>query len=107
MFFEKDGNISIITQEKVTIIELVKKLTILYTRFEHDNVIVSLTSSRTLTSSDVIEFVHISNRHRASNRSFVLGVAWSHHGTRTQQCDVMTMMRRRKRKRMRKTSFSS
>ena len=43
MFFEKDGNISIITQEKVSIIELVKKLTILYTRFEHDNVIVNLT----------------------------------------------------------------
>ena len=75
MFFEKDGNISIITQEKVTIIELVKKLTILYTRFEHDNVIVSLTSSRTLTSSDVIEFVHISNRHRASNRSFVIVIS--------------------------------
>ena len=73
MIFEKDGNISIITQEKVSIVELVKKLTILYARFETDNVIVSLTGLGPLTSSDVMEFVHISNRHRtSSNKSFLI-----------------------------------
>ncbi|MDA7558133.1 ribonuclease Z [Flavobacteriaceae bacterium] len=72
MIFEKDGNISIITQEKVSIVELVKKLFILYSRFEHDNVIVNLTCLVPLTSSDMIEFINISNNHRKSKKSFLI-----------------------------------
>ena len=48
MIFDKDGNISIITQEKVSIIELVKKLQVIYSRFKDDNIIINLTSLKPL-----------------------------------------------------------
>jgi len=72
MIFDKDGNISIITQEKVSIIELVKKLQVIYSRFKDENIIINLTSLKTLELQDIIEFLQISNRHRAAKHSFVL-----------------------------------
>lgn len=72
MIFDKDGNISIITQEKVSIVELVKKLDIIYARFKNDNIIVNLTSLKILSARDVIEFLKISNQHRKSKHSFVI-----------------------------------
>ena len=44
MIFDKDGNISIITQEKASIVELVKKLQIIYSSFKYDNIIINLTT---------------------------------------------------------------
>jgi len=72
MIFDKDGNISIITQEKVSIVELVKKLDVIYSRFKNDNIIVNLTSLKTLTTQDVVEFLNISNQHRKAKQSFVI-----------------------------------
>ena len=72
MIFDKDGNISIITQEKVSIVELVKKLDVIYSRFENDNIIINLTSLKSLTAQDVIEFLKISNQHRKEKHSFVI-----------------------------------
>ena len=72
MIFDKDGNISIITQEKVSIVELVKKLDVIYSRFKSDNIIVNLTSLKTLTTQDVVEFLQISNQHRKAKQSFVI-----------------------------------
>ena len=72
MILDKDENISIITQEKATVIELVKKIEALYPKFKNDNIIVNLTSLNTISLSDIIEFLRISNTHRASKQSFVL-----------------------------------
>ena len=72
MIFDKDGNISIITQEKVSIVELVKKLDVIYSRFKNDNIIVNLTSLKSLTTQDVVEFLKISNQHRKAKQSFVI-----------------------------------
>lgn len=72
MIFDKDGNISIITQEKVSIVELVKKLDVIYIRFKDDNIIVNLTSLKPLTAKDVVEFLQISNLHRKAKHSFVI-----------------------------------
>jgi hypothetical protein len=72
MIIDKDGNISIITQEKASIVELVKKLDVMYTRFKSDNIIVNLTSLKTLATHDVIEFLQISNQHRKARQSFVI-----------------------------------
>ena len=72
MIFDKDGNISIITQEKVSIVELVTKLQVIYYRFKNDNIIVNLTSLKQLTTQDVIEFLQVSNQHRSQKHSFVL-----------------------------------
>ena len=44
MIFDQNGNVSIITQEKATVIELVKKLQALYPKFKNNNIIVVLTA---------------------------------------------------------------
>jgi len=72
MIFDKDGNITIITQEKASIIELVKKLDVLYKRFQNDNVIVNLTSLKSILQEEIVEFLQISNRHRNAKHSFVI-----------------------------------
>ena len=72
MIFDKKGNISIITQEKVSIVELVKKLEVIYARFKNDNLIINLTSLKPLQTEDVIEFLQISNQHRRARHSFVI-----------------------------------
>ena len=72
MIFDRDGNTSIITQERATIVELAKKLQILYNRFKNDNIIINLTSLRFLSTRDVIEFLQLSNMHRSAKHSFVM-----------------------------------
>jgi len=72
MIFDKEENIFIITQERASIPELVKKMQVLYNRFKNDNIIVNISSLMSLTTGDVIEFLQISNRHRSANHSFVL-----------------------------------
>jgi len=72
MIFDKNGNTSIITQEKASIIELVKKIDVLYERFKNDNIIVNLTTLNTVTLSDIVEFLQLSNTHRKAKHSFVI-----------------------------------
>ncbi|WP_100611678.1 ribonuclease Z [Confluentibacter lentus] len=72
MILDQDGNISIITQEKATIVELVKKIQSLYPKFKNNNIIVSLSTLRALTIQDILEFLELSNTHRASKQSFVI-----------------------------------
>ncbi|MBJ6369826.1 ribonuclease Z [Snuella sedimenti] len=72
MIFDQDGNTSIITQEKATVVELVKKLQVVYPKFKHDNIIIVLTSLIELSVNDIIEFLEISNKHRANKHSFVI-----------------------------------
>ncbi|MGE5943980.1 MAG: ribonuclease Z [Flavobacteriales bacterium] len=72
MILDQDGNISIITQEKATIIELVKKIQSLYPKFKNNNIIVSLSTLHKLTIQDILEFLELSNNHRATKHSFVI-----------------------------------
>lgn len=72
MIIDQDGNISIITQEKATIVELVKKIQSLYPKFKNNNIIVSLSALRTLNIQDILEFLELSNDHRAVKHSFVI-----------------------------------
>ncbi len=72
MIFDQQGNTSIITQEKASIIELVKKLQVIYSRFKNDNIIINLTSLKPLKTEDIIEFLQISNQHRHTKHSFVI-----------------------------------
>jgi hypothetical protein len=72
MIFDKHENITIITQEKSTIIELVKKLQVTYPKFKNDNVIINLSSLNTVTLQNIIEFLEISNTHRRAKHSFVI-----------------------------------
>lgn len=72
MIIDKDGNISIITQEKATVVELVKKLEALHPKFKNDDIIVNLSSLDKITVEDIIEFLRVSNLHRSNKHSFVI-----------------------------------
>ncbi|MBO3099366.1 ribonuclease Z [Gelidibacter pelagius] len=72
MIFDKENNTTLITQEKSTIIELVKKLQVTYPKFENDNVIINLSVLNKVSLQDIIEFLEISNRHRRAKHSFVI-----------------------------------
>ena len=68
MLISKDENTTIITQEKLSVVELVRKLTSEYPKYKFDNLIINLTSLNKLSLEDVIEFLQISNEHRSSKR---------------------------------------
>lgn len=72
MILDQNGNISIITQEKATNVELVKKIQSLYPKFKNNNIIVSLSTLHQLNTQDLLEFLELSNNHRASKQSFVI-----------------------------------
>ncbi|MFK2820792.1 ribonuclease Z [Flavobacteriaceae sp. LMIT009] len=72
MIFDKVGNTSIITQEKASIVELAKKLSTLYPKYQKDNIIVNITTIKQLQTEDVLEFLQLSNQHRNSNYSFLI-----------------------------------
>ena len=72
MIFDQEGNTVIITQEKVSILELIKKLEIIYIRFQNNNIIINLTSLVSLSVNDFVEFLQISNKHRGTKHSFVI-----------------------------------
>ena len=72
MIFDKENNITLITQEKSTIVELVKKLQATYPKFKNDHVIINLSVLRKISVQDIIEFLEISNRHRQAKNSFVI-----------------------------------
>ncbi|XMO86336.1 ribonuclease Z [Algibacter sp. AS12] len=72
MIFDQDGNTVIITQEKVSLIELVKKLQTLYPKYKNNNIIVALTSLDKLTKDDIVEFLDLSNTHKTAKHSFVI-----------------------------------
>ena len=72
MILNQNGNTSIITQEKVTIIELVKKIQVLYPKFKNNNIIVALNALDAFGKEDIVEFLELSKTHIASKNSFVL-----------------------------------
>jgi len=72
MIIDTDGNITVITQEKTSIVELLKKLDVVYNRYKNDNIIVSLTSLKSISLEEIIEFLQLSNTHRKSKHSFVI-----------------------------------
>lgn len=72
MIIDQNGNTTIVTQEKATTIELVKKLHALYPKFKNNNVIINLTTLSKISLEEIVEFLQISNNHRASKQSFVI-----------------------------------
>ncbi|MFD1613600.1 ribonuclease Z [Gelatiniphilus marinus] len=72
MIIDQNGNTAIITQEKASIVELVKKIQALYPKFKHNNIVVSLSVLAKISTSDIVEFLELSNTHRASKQSFVI-----------------------------------
>lgn len=72
MIFDKDGNITIITQEKLPVQEFARRLDNDYHRFKNDNVVINLIALKTITLDDIVEFLKVSNQHRLAKHSFVV-----------------------------------
>jgi len=72
MIIDREENITIITQEKASTMELIKKMEVLYKRFKNDNIIVNLTSLSKISLNEIVEFLQISNKHRGSKKSFII-----------------------------------
>lgn len=72
MIFSKKDNISILTQERASIPELVKIINQSYKKIENDNIIVNLATLKKITVDNIIEFLQISNIHREAKHSFVI-----------------------------------
>ncbi|WP_445957165.1 ribonuclease Z [Yeosuana sp.] len=72
MILIQDENYSIVTQEKATIVELVKKIQESYSKMKNHNIIVNLATLNKPNSQDMLEFLELSNNHRNSKHSFVI-----------------------------------
>lgn len=72
MIFDKEGTTTIVFQENISLNTFLENLRIAYDKLKHDHIIVNLFSFEKLNANDVLEFLELSNSHRASKKSFVL-----------------------------------
>ncbi len=72
MIIDRDGNITIITQEKASVTTLVNKIEQGYAEYKNYHLIVKLSSLDEITLEDIIEFLRLSNNHRGSKRALLL-----------------------------------
>jgi hypothetical protein len=72
MIFDKDGNTTIVFQEKASLATFLKNLKQAYPKLRKDHLILNLFSFGPLSTSDLLEFLELSDTHRAGSRSFVL-----------------------------------
>ncbi|NQX84700.1 MAG: ribonuclease Z [Flavobacteriaceae bacterium] len=72
MLVDKNGNISVITQEKATLVSLNARINAIYNEIANDNIVIVLNSLNGILGTQVSEFLQLSNTHRAANHSFVI-----------------------------------
>ena len=72
MIIDRDGKITIIAQEKASVRTLVSNIEQDYDKYKSYHLIVRLSSLDKVTLEDIIEFLRLSNNHRADKKSFVV-----------------------------------
>jgi len=72
MIINRDGNITLITQEKASVEKLVTTIEETYDNYKNYHLIIQLSSLETILKTDIIEFLRLSNNHRAAKKSFVV-----------------------------------
>lgn len=72
MIVDRDGNITIITQEKASVKTLVNNIEQDYDTYKNYHIIVNLSSLEKISLEDIIEFLRLSNNHRGDKKSFVI-----------------------------------
>ena len=72
MIFDKEGNTTIVYQENISLKKFMENLNRSYRNIKKDHLIINLFSFSNISSNDVLEFLQLSNIHRAANKSFVL-----------------------------------
>lgn len=72
MIIDRDGNITIIAQEKASVKTLVNNIEVGYHKYKDYHLVVRLSSLENILLDDIIEFLRVSNNHRADKKSFVI-----------------------------------
>jgi hypothetical protein len=72
MIFDKEDNTNIVLQENASLNTFLNNLNDAYGKIKNDHLIINLFSFSRLRSGDVLEFLDLSNTHRAAGKSFVL-----------------------------------
>lgn len=72
MIFDKEGNTSIVYQEKISIATFLNNLEKEYDKVKDDNLVLNLFSFEKLTAGDILEFLQISQKHKSNRKSFVI-----------------------------------
>ena len=72
MIISKEGNITVITQERATIPDLINSLSKSYKKFQNDILVLNLETLDKIQFDDILEFLPLSNKHRGENHSFVI-----------------------------------
>lgn len=72
MIISKEGNITVITQERASIPDLIHSLNNSYKKFQNDNLVLNLSTLDTIEFDELLEFLPLSNKHRGENHSFVI-----------------------------------
>ncbi|NJB70452.1 archaellum biogenesis ATPase FlaH [Saonia flava] len=72
MIFDKEGSTTTVFQENISLPQFLQNINEAYQRIKNDHLIINLFSFSALTANDVLEFLELSNTHRASKKSFVL-----------------------------------
>lgn len=72
MILVKDNTTTIVSQENILLQKFIENVLKAYPKIKNDNIIIDLFSFSKLTTDDVLEFLRISNGHRASKKSFIL-----------------------------------
>ncbi|NNE32127.1 MAG: ribonuclease Z [Winogradskyella sp.] len=72
MIIDRDGNITIIAQEKASAKTLVNNIEQAYHKYKNYHLIIRLSSLEKIKLEDVIEFLRLSNTHRSAKKSFVI-----------------------------------
>ena len=72
MIFDKEGTTTLVYQEKTSLPTFMDNLAKAYPTMKRDNLIINLFSFRKLNANDLLEFLDLSNTHKAGGRSFVL-----------------------------------
>ena len=72
MIFDKEGNITTVLQENISLKKFLENLMKAYPKIKKDHIIVNLFTFSKLNTNDLLEFLHLSNTHRGDGKSFVL-----------------------------------
>ena len=72
MIFDKDDHATIVFQESPSLPKFLEGLRNSYARIKNDNLIINLTSFNRLSATDLLEFLSLSDKHRAAGHSFIL-----------------------------------
>ena len=72
MVFDKKGTTTTVFQEDIALANFLENLNKGYVNIKNDHLIINLFSFDKLTAGDVLEFLELSNSHKATNKSFVV-----------------------------------